>query len=127
MMADERYLLCRVAHYPLAIRAQAMQRIWPAATPPADQLGRLQPADLRHLLGCDCAEPGVAIAIDTAEAIRVVIVDQIIKLAHLAEPDFTALPPVFGFAAQFFDAICEKKTDGGYALRLRQDLQWAAV
>ncbi|WP_020177374.1 hypothetical protein [Methyloferula stellata] len=119
MIAD-RYLLGRAGRTHLSIRTQAIKRVWrmDAAAPayPAE------PIDLRLLLGGTDEEPGVAIAFETGETIAVLIIDAVGGMATIPETEFFALPQVFGFARDLFDAACCREVEGTHPLRLRRQL-----
>jgi hypothetical protein len=116
---DERYLLCRVGRYPVAVRARAILRVWQRdlATTDASYVG--EPIDLRILLSGASAEPGTGIAFETPDAVNVLIVDRVSGMATIAEAEFLALPLVFGYARSLFDAACRRVVEGGHPLRLR--------
>ena len=121
MTKSERYLLCQAARYPLVIRAQTMLRIWPINAPTPEPFQDLEPLDLRRLLGGLTSEEGIAIGLERAKTVGVLIVDRIGGFTILAESEFVALPAVFEFACGIFDAACRREIDGGHPLRLRPD------
>jgi hypothetical protein len=116
MTIEERYLLCRTGRYMIAVPLDAVLRIWRTETP--DPSYSAKPIDLRLLFGNASADAGVAIAFEMSDRIGVLVVDAVSGMASIAEDEFVELPPVFGFARQFFDAACHTAVDGAYPLRL---------
>lgn len=113
--------MCHAAHYPLAICAQAILRIWPIDTPTPEPFQYVDAIDLRTLLGGIAGADGIAIAVARAETVGVLILDRIGGFTELAENEFIALPAVFDFARGIFDAACRREIGGGHPLRLRHD------
>jgi chemotaxis signal transduction protein len=79
-----------------------------------------EPIDLRLVFGEACADAGVAIAFEMPDRVLVLVVDAVSGMARIAEDEFVELPPVFGFARQFFDAACRSAVEGVRPLRLRR-------
>lgn len=115
----ERYLLCRVGVYQLAIRTQAILRVWQRDAATAEPPYSAAPIDLRAMLDSPGTGAGFGVAFEMPERIDVLTVDSICGTANIAEVEFVALPLVFGFARALFDAACKNGFDGGHPLRLR--------
>jgi len=116
-MPDERYLLCRVERYALAIGLDAVRHI--AGTETATRDAAPSPIDLRPLLGVPAAGAGIAIAMRIGETDVSLIVEAVAGIETIAEGAFAPLPPVFERARFLFDGACRRPVGGDYPLRLR--------
>ncbi|MEW6435571.1 MAG: hypothetical protein AB1508_00205 [Pseudomonadota bacterium] len=113
-MPDERYLLCRVERYAVAIGLDAVRHIGGTETPdPATSV------DLRTLLRVPAVGPGIAIALRIGETDVSLIVEAVASIETIADSGFAPLPPVFEHACLFFDGACRHPVRGQHALRLR--------
>jgi hypothetical protein len=120
MSVAERYLLCRAAAYLIAIPALSVLHVWEADGEAPDLAYAAEPDDLRILLNGEGEAPGTAVALETPPgALAILIVDEVKGMASIEAGAFLALPPVFDFARQFFDAACSAPIDGAHPLRLR--------
>lgn len=116
-MSEERYLLCRVGRYRIAVARPL--RIWPAES--REPAYAAAPVDLRILLGEATDETGISVAFETQDGVAVQIVDGVSGFATIADDAFILLPETFAFARRLFDAACGHMVGGGYPLRLRRN------
>lgn len=123
MTASVRYLLARAGAFPIAIPADRMRHIWSEGTPTAEVFDGVDSLDLRSLLGHATEHGGITVAFETEAETKFLILDAIGTFVTLSADEFAALPEVFAFARQFFDAACRRRLDGGYPLRLRLSSQ----
>jgi hypothetical protein len=127
MTGESLYLICRVGRYSISIMAQTVFRIWPADRADPDYSASSAPVDLRAALDGDVRAAGIAVAFEMADAVGVLFVDAVSGMANIAEEAFEALPEVFCFAGQLFDAACRSPIGGAYPLRLRRQPGFAAL
>jgi hypothetical protein len=126
MTKTDRYLLGRAGHTHISIRTQAILRVWRTDATAPSQPYDARPIDLRVLLGGATPEPGIAIALETGEAAGVLIIDAVSGMVTIPESEFFALPQVFGFARDLFDAACRRAIEGVHPLRLRSQFSMSA-
>jgi hypothetical protein len=115
-MPDERYLLCNVERYTVAIGLDAVRHIAETETVPDPGSS---PVDLRALLEVPAAGPGIGIAVRIGETDVSLIVGSVAGIETIAENAFAPLPPVFEHARLLFDGACQRSVGGRHALRLR--------
>jgi hypothetical protein len=114
-MLDERYLLCRVERYAVAIGLDAVRHIVGPETAPDPATS----VDLRTLLGVPAAGPGVAVVVRIGETDASLIVEAVAGIETIADSAFAPLPPVFEHACLLFESACRRPVRGQHALRLR--------
>jgi hypothetical protein len=115
-MPDERYLLCRVERYAIAIGLDAVRHIGGTETTPDPGPS---PVDLRTLLGVPAAGPGTAIAVRIGETDVSLIVEAVAGIETIGDSAFAPLPLVFEQARLLFDGAGRRPAGGQHALRLR--------
>jgi hypothetical protein len=150
-MDDERYLWVRVGAYAVWVPAELVVRVWPrhdAGPRPDDAPGRdaapttgaeertleshsagvVPTLDWRALFGVDASLPGVRLALELADAGRVVAeVDRVARVHRLSSDAFHALPGAFRAASQWFDAVGATPHEGVLGLRLRRQPRFDAL
>lgn len=119
MMASERYLLCHAGGTAFLLRAHLLRHIWTRSTPAPDEFRAVEAVDLRQHQGHAAAEAGVALGLEMPGGADVLLVDRIGSFSDVSEDEFLALPSVFEFARQTFDAACRRTIEGVRPLRLR--------
>ncbi|MGA3302739.1 MAG: hypothetical protein ABSC72_05560 [Methylovirgula sp.] len=119
MMASERYLFCYAGDTAFLVRAHFLRHIWTRSTPTPDEFQRVEAVDLRRRQGQAARDEGVALGLDLPGGADVLLVDRIGGFSDVSEDEFLALPSVFEFARQTFDAACRRAIGGVYPLRLR--------
>ncbi len=122
-MIQDRYLLCKIGLYTIAVRIEAVQHIGEI-----EAISAAHRVDLRALLKIPQAESGIAVALRIAEIDVSLIVDGVAHIETIADSEFIPLPPVFDEANALFDGGCRRPISGQHPLRLRlQPLAAAAV
>lgn len=116
-MLEDRYLLCRVERYAVAIGIDAVWHIGGSAAP--DRGPTPASIDLRALLQVPAHEPGVAVALRIDGTDVSLIVDAVAHIETIAQSDFTPLPPVFEHAHLLFDGACRRAIGAQHPLRLK--------
>lgn len=122
----ERYLLCYAGRYSILLRAESVLHIWERSEAAPAELSACAPVEMRRLLGIGQLADGVAIGLKTEAGVHILIVDKVGGFSQAADTDFIALPRVFDFAREIFDAACGRAIAGAYPLRLRADARLAA-
>jgi hypothetical protein len=115
-MKDDRYLICQVERFSIAIVADDVNHIEEA--PPSTGRSELY-FDGRVLLDVPSAQPGVVVVLNLRAGEGALIVDAVQGIARIAESEFVPLPSVFEQANLLFDGACVTPIDGRHPLRLR--------
>ncbi len=118
-MLEERYLLCRVGRYTVAIGMDAVQHVGGAQTLAPGRGPSQVPVDLRTLLQVSAQEPGVAVDLRIGGTNVSLIVEVAARIETIAESAFAPLPPVFEHARSLFDGVCRRAIGGQHPLRLQ--------
>ena len=122
----ERYLLCYAGRYSFLVHADSVLHIWQRPDAAPAELSDCTPVEMRRLLGDDALPDGIAVGLKTEAGAQILIVDQVGGFSHAADADFIALPRVFHFAREIFDAACCRAIAGAYPLRLRSEARLIA-
>ncbi|QAY95139.1 hypothetical protein CWB41_04840 [Methylovirgula ligni] len=118
-MPEERYLLCRVERYAIAIGVDAVRNIGGTDSAPPDRALSSARIDLRALLQVPVHGPGVVVALRIDDADISLIVETVARIETIADSAFAPLPPAFEHARSLFDGACRRPIDGQHPLRLR--------
>lgn len=119
MTASERYLFCAAGGTPFLLRARFLRHIWTRSEPAPDDFQSVEPTDLCERLGKAAGANAIALGLDMPGGANILLVDRIGGFADVSEDEFQALPSVFAFARELFDAACAHAVEGVHPLRLR--------
>ncbi|MDR3407359.1 MAG: hypothetical protein P4L68_02535 [Methylovirgula sp.] len=118
-MLENRYLLCRVERYAVAIGIDAVRHIGGSGTAAPDRGPTPASIDLRALLQVPAHGPGVAVALRIDGTDVSLTVEAVAHIETIAQSDFAPLPPVFEHARLLFDGACRRAIGEQHPLRLR--------
>lgn len=114
-MSEDRYLLCRVERYAIAIGVDAVRTIGGTEM----VLTGRAPVDLRVLLQVPVHGPGIVVVLKIDGTDIPLIVEAVVRIEAIAESAFAPLPLAFEQAGSLFDGACRHPIDGQHPLRLR--------
>ncbi len=111
-MPEERYLLCRVERYAIAIGVDAVRNIGGTDMALPDRAPSSASVDLRALLQVPVRGPGVVIALRIDGIDVSLIVEAVARIETIADSVFAPLPPAFEHARLLFDGACRRPSTG---------------